>query len=51
MQCVQNLGVTGIGFFVENFPLKEREVLGNIVSKEGVSTDPGKVEARKSWPM
>lgn len=25
------------------------EYLGNIVSKGGVSTDPGKVEARKSW--
>lgn len=26
------------------------EFLGHIVSKEGVSTDPGKVEAIKSWP-
>lgn len=32
------------------FGVTSVEYLGHIVSKEGVSTDPGKVEAIKSWP-
>ena len=31
--------------------LETCKILGHVVSKEGVSVDPGKIEAVKNWPV